>query len=357
MDGYIHVGRVYLFDVIFIIYSDHGDIVVSISISGIRKMYYQYFTIDETSLVTAKQWISPLSEQKYLIKNEFLPILFIKEKQHYHDDYHYYNHRVKYQIHTLIITIKLQSNMILKLGIIIVNTMMMMIMQDPVSANISHTTRDDFTSSRDKERSSRSSGDSRSSSIGSSSRKHRDIIDISLCLRTAGVDFVLLIYRNKYDDVFDNHHHHHDGGENTVKDLLLVSDVKYLESQLYGYIDLLLIHDNNNNNNYYYYYSKKNITEANCELNRYHHHHHQLSSLSSERRKGGRGGHETVESVSTATAHDDDDDDDDDDMKSTASERVLPIVALSGKDKIEVISIRRRNLTSTISTKRISFET
>jgi hypothetical protein len=35
----------------------------------------------------------------------------------------------------------------------------------------------------------------------------------------------------------------------------------------------------------------------------------------------------------------------------------LPIVALSGKDKIEVISIRRRNLTSTISTKRISFET
>ena len=224
----------------------------------------------------------------------------------------------------------------------------------------STTTHDDSSSIRDDE------SKSRSSSSSSSSRMHtmmREIIDFSLCLRTAGVDFIILIYRNKYDIIDDNNNHHDhnnddddEGRENVVDDLLLVSDVKYLESQLHRYIDLLLIHDDNTN-------KSKNINEANCEVNRYHHH-YQLSSSGSEKGAERRGlTNETVESVSASDDDDDDDndnnnDDDDDDIGSRGTmKRMLPVVALSGKEKIEVISIFRRNMSSSVSTKRISFET
>lgn len=301
-------------------------VVFFFSFIGIRKIYYQYFTINETSSVTTKQWISPLSEQKYLSKNDFIPILFIKQHQQQYDHHlhikHNYHHH-KYIIHTVIMTIKMQSNTILKLGIIIANTMTTMIVQDTVYNTTSYVER----RTRKSRRSSGSGNNNNGSSRRSSSRRMhtmiREIIDISLCLRTAGVHFIIFIYRNK-NDIFNDFD---DGGDNGAEDLLLLSDVKYLESQLYGYIDLLLIHDNN----------IKNITEANCELDVYHN--HRLSSSET----GAHEAHADVEST---------------DEKITATMRMLPVVVLSDseRDKMGVINISSRNMTSTVSTQIISFE-
>jgi hypothetical protein len=153
----------------------------------------------------------------------------------------------------------------------------------------------------------------------------RQIIDLSLCLRYGGVEFVILIHKNKYNK------------KNHIN--LLMDTVKYYEKNLHGYIDLVLIHYNN----------IINITETNCKLNKYL---HQLSSSSREHEQDDGGG--TIEAlVPEAASGDvgDDDNDDDDDIVSTAITKVLPVVVLSDSkqdNKIGVISISRRKNSTTI---------
>lgn len=113
--------------------------------------------------------------------------------------------------------------------------------------------------------------------------------------------------------------------------------VKYYENKLHGYIDLLLIYDNN----------IINITETNCELNKYL---HQLSSSRTEHEEDGAG---TIEALVPEAASADVDYDYDDDIGSAAIMRVLPVVALSDSEqdnKIGVISISRRKNSTTIET-------
>jgi len=235
-------------------------------------MQLSTFTDEENLSVNKKTWISPIKDLIY-IRKKYLSQLsdFQNNKQ------------------TIILNIVLNNSLKLKVGIlsILINNNYM----KNIDLNIN-------------------------SSL-------RQIIDLSLCLRSGGIEYVILIYKNKYSNQFLN-------------------TVKYLEKFLYGYIDLLLIYDNN----------VQNVTEVNCELKRYH---HQLSSSRSrdgeedgEEGEGGGGG-DSNETVAFT--------DNDGDGGSTTN-MILPVVALSDNgddDKIRVIRISRRNDFTTIQTNIITY--